>query len=108
VEQLGYGLGFTACMVCMVMVVEANDNPHKTAHYAMRAGFMALGTMLPGMAAGRQQVRLGCVHYFLWVCAAALPALAAAALARIEPAFGQRGCLPRRAPAEGTVPAGHS
>jgi hypothetical protein len=55
VEQFGYGLGFTAYMVYMLMV--AGEGEHKTAHYALCTGFMALGMMLPGhgrgLAAGR-------------------------------------------------------
>jgi hypothetical protein len=47
VEQFGYGFGFTAYMVYMMMVA---DGEHKTAHYALCTGFMALGMMLPGMA----------------------------------------------------------
>ena len=49
VEQFGYGLGFTAYLMFMILVA---DGPHKTAHYAICTGFMALGMMLPGMAAG--------------------------------------------------------
>lgn len=94
VEQLGYGFGFTAYMVFMLMVAErgttGQDNPHKTAHYALCTGFMALGMMLPGMVAGWLQAQLGYLGFFAWVCVAALPSLVAAALVRIEPGFGQR------------------
>jgi len=41
VEQAGYGFGFTAYMVYMMLVA---DGPHKTAHYAICTGFMAAGT----------------------------------------------------------------
>ena len=53
-EQFGYGFGFTAYMVYMLMVASGPDghNPHKTAHYALCTGFMALGMMLPGMWCG--------------------------------------------------------
>jgi MFS transporter, PAT family, beta-lactamase induction signal transducer AmpG len=91
VEQFGYGFGFTAYMVYMLMVAEANDNPHKTAHYALCTGFMALGMMLPGMAAGWLQEQLGYTAFFVWVCIAALPSFAAAAWVRIEPGFGRKG-----------------
>lgn len=89
-EQFGYGFGFTAYMVFMLMVAEANDNPHKTAHYALCTGFMALGMMLPGMAAGWLQEQLGYVNFFLWVCVATVPSFAAAALVRIDPEFGKK------------------
>jgi MFS transporter, PAT family, beta-lactamase induction signal transducer AmpG len=90
VEQFGYGLGFTAYMVFMLMV--AGEGEHKTAHYALCTGFMALGMMLPGMAAGWLQTQLGYVDFFVWVCLATIPSFAAAALirGRIDPAFGRR------------------
>ncbi len=49
VEQFGYGFGFAAYLLYMILVA---DGPHKTAHYALCTGFMALGMMLPGMASG--------------------------------------------------------
>ena len=51
---------------------------------------MALGMMLPGMAAGWLQTQLGYTHFFLWVCVATLPSFGAAALLKIDPAFGRR------------------
>ncbi len=87
-EQFGYGFGFTAYMVFMLMV--AGQGEHKTAHYALCTGFMALGMMLPGMAAGWLQSRLGYSAFFVWVCIATLPSFVAAALVRIEPGFGRR------------------
>lgn len=101
VEQFGYGFGFTAYMVYMLMVAGGHDgapgthgaggaNPHKTAHYALCTGFMALGMMLPGMWAGWLQTQLGYVNFFIWACVATLPSFAAAALLRIDPAFGKK------------------
>ncbi len=87
VEQFGYGFGFTAYMVYMMMVA---DGEHKTAHYAICTGFMALGMMLPGMAAGWIQEQLGYVNFFVWVCVATLPSFAATALIRVDPAFGKK------------------
>ena len=87
-EQFGYGFGFTAYMVFMLMV--AGHGQHKTAHYAMCTGFMALGMMLPGMLAGWLQSQLGYTAFFIWVCIATLPSFVAAALLRIEPGFGRR------------------
>ena len=89
VEQFGYGFGFTAYMVYMLMVA-SQDAEHRTAHYAICTGFMALGMMLPGMAAGWLQTQLGYTHFFIWVCIATLPSFAAAALLKIDPAFGRR------------------
>ena len=91
-EQFGYGFGFTAYMVYMLMVAGGSDGNalHKTAHYAICTGFMALGMMIPGMWAGWLQTQLGYVHFFIWGLVATLPSFAAAALLRIDPAFGRK------------------
>lgn len=49
VEQFGYGFGFTAYMLYLILF---SAGEHKTAHYALCTGFMALGLMLPGMGSG--------------------------------------------------------
>ena len=92
VEQFGYGFGFTAYMVFMLMVAGGADGSavHKTAHYALCTGFMALGMMLPGMWAGWLQSQLGYLNFFVWCCVATLASFAAAAWVRIDPAFGRR------------------
>ncbi len=91
VEQFGYGFGFTAYMVFMLWVAGGRDGQsvHKTAHYALCTGFMALGMMLPGMAAGWLQEQLGYTRFFVWCCIATLPGFAAAAWARIPRDFGK-------------------
>jgi MFS transporter, PAT family, beta-lactamase induction signal transducer AmpG len=89
VEQFGYGFGFTAYMVYMLMVA-SQDAEHRSAHYAICTGLMALGMMLPGMAAGWLQSQMGYMMFFVWVCVATLPSFAAAALLKIDPAYGQR------------------
>ncbi len=86
-EQLGYGFGFTAYLVYMMMVAEG---PHKTAHYALCTGFMALGMMLPGMGAGWLQEQLGYPNFFKWIMISALPSLLFAALIRIDDSYGQK------------------
>ncbi len=106
IEQFGYGFGFTAYLVFMLMVAQTpgpaaapntHQNPHQTAHYALCTGFMALGMMLPGMAAGWLQERLGYEGFFIWVCVATLPSFVATALVRIEPGFGQKVAIDRTA-----------
>ena len=89
VEQFGYGFGFTAYMLYMMLVAEG---PHKTAHYAICTGFMALGMMLPGMAAGWIQDHIGYVNFFAWVLVCTLPSFVTTALASrtIDPAFGRK------------------
>lgn len=100
-EQFGYGLGFTAFMVYMLMVAGGHDgrpgtdgaggeSPHKTAHYALCTGFMALGMMLPGMGAGWLQEQLGYLNFFLWCCVATVPSFLAAAWLRIDPDYGRK------------------
>ncbi len=87
VEQFGYGFGFTAYLVYMMLVA---DGGHKTAHYALCTGFMALGMMLPGMVAGKIQEMLGYANFFVWVCVATLPSIAATAWLKVDPAFGKK------------------
>ena len=87
VEQFGYGFGFAAYLLFMIMVA---DGAHKTAHYAICTGFMALGMMLPGMASGWVQEQLGYPHFFIWVCIATLPSLLVTGFVKIDPAFGKK------------------
>lgn len=87
VEQFGYGFGFTAYMLYMMLVA---DGEHRTAHYALCTGFMALGMMLPGMAAGWIQEKLGYVNFFVWVCLATVPSFLATARLKVDPAFGRK------------------
>jgi hypothetical protein len=93
-EQFGYGFGFTAYMVFMLMVAGGVDGSalHKTAHYALCTGFMALGMMLPGMWAGWLQDQIGYLNFFIWACVATLPSFAAAmALGAHRPRVDHRG-----------------
>ena len=87
VEQFAYGFGFTAYMLYMMMAAEGGN---KTAHYAICTGFMALGMMLPGMAAGWIQDHLGYVNFFAWVCLATIPSFVATAFLKVDPAFGKK------------------
>ena len=87
IEQFGYGFGFTAYMLYMIIIAEGQ---HKTAHYALCTGFMALGMMVPGMWSGDLQEYLGYKNFFLWVILATIPCFAVAALAKIDPSFGKK------------------
>ena len=87
VEQFGYGFGFAAFMLYMIMVA---DGEHKTAHYAICTGFMALGMMLPGMISGKLQHLLGYQNFFIWACISTLPAFFMTALVEIKPGFGKK------------------
>jgi len=86
IEQFGYGFGFTAFMLYMIYAV---DGPHKTAHFAICTGFMALGMMLPGMASGWIQEMLGYQNFFIWVLLATIPGFFVASLVKIDPLFGK-------------------
>jgi len=89
VEQFGYGFGFTAFMLYMLYFA---DGPHKTAHYAICTGFMALGMMIPGMWSGWVADLVGYKHFFVWVICSALPGFTIALLLwrRVDPSFGKK------------------
>ena len=87
VEQFGYGFGFTAYMLYMMLVA---DGPHRTAHYAICTGFMALGMMLPGMAAGWIEDQVGYVKFFAWVLLCTVPSFLVVARLKIDPEFGKK------------------
>jgi PAT family beta-lactamase induction signal transducer AmpG len=87
IEQFGYGFGFTAYLLFMIMTSEGE---HKTAHYAICTGFMALGMMLPGMFSGWLQDQIGYQHFFLWVMASTIPGFIIAALVKIPEDFGKK------------------
>ena len=85
IEQFGYGFGFTAYLLFMMMISEGE---HKTAHYAICTGFMALGMMLPGMFSGALQESIGYHHFFNWVMVATIPGLIMIKFIKIDPQFG--------------------
>ncbi len=87
IEQFGYGFGFTAYMLYMMIAAEGR---HRTAHYAICTGFMALGMMLPGMKAGWLQEQLGYVSFFGWVCLATIPSFVVTAMVKVDDRFGRR------------------
>ncbi len=86
-EQFGYGFGFTAYMLYMIYVSEGE---HKTAHFAICTGFMALGMMIPGMFSGWLQEVIGYQHFFVWIMIATIPAFIVSKLIRIDPEFGKK------------------
>jgi PAT family beta-lactamase induction signal transducer AmpG len=88
VEQFGYGFGFTAYMLYMIYVSEGK---HKTAHFALTTGFMALGMMIPGMVSGWLQEMIGYQHFFIWVMLCTIPSFIVIPFLRIDPKFGKKG-----------------
>ena len=87
VEQFGYGFGFTAFMLYLLYFAEG---AHRTAHYAICTGFMALGMMVPGLWSGRLADYLGYQHFFLWVIGSAVPGFVLALRLKVDPEFGKR------------------
>jgi len=87
IEQFGYGFGFTAYMLYMIYFA---NGEHKTAHYAICTGFMALGMMLPGMIAGKLQTMFGYQHFFIWIMILAIPTLAVIPFLKIDKEFGKK------------------
>lgn len=85
VEQFGYGFGFTAYMMYMIY---ASDGKHKTAHFAIATGFMALGMMIPGMLSGWLQDIIGYNNFFIWVIICTIPGFIVTAFLKIDPKFG--------------------
>jgi PAT family beta-lactamase induction signal transducer AmpG len=85
IEQFGYGFGFTAYMLYMILV---SDGKHKTAHFAITTGFMALGMMIPGMISGWIQEIIGYPNFFLWVMICTIPSFIVLLFVKIDPEFG--------------------
>lgn len=84
-EQLGYGFGFTAYMLYMIMISEGE---YKTSHYAICTGFMALSMMIPGLFSGYIQQWLGYQHFFVWVMLAMIPGIFIVKALKIPDDFG--------------------
>ena len=91
-EQFAYGFGFTAFMLYMMYFA---DGPYKTSHYAICTAFMALGMMLPGMAAGYIKENIlgnSYINFFWWVLACNVATWLVTALVRkhIDPNYGAK------------------
>ncbi len=86
-EQFGYGFGFTAYTMFMIMV---SEGPYKTVHYAISTGIMALGMMIPAMTSGWIQEQIGYPLFFAWILLSTIPGFVVVALVKIDPAFGRK------------------
>lgn len=87
IEQFGYGFGFAAYMLFLLYFA---DGAHKTAHYAICTGFMALGVMLPGMWSGWLQDIVGYKNFFVWIMISTIPGFLVAFLIKVDPQFGKK------------------
>lgn len=85
IEQFGYGFGFTAYMLYMILFAEGKS---KTAHFAICTGFMALGMMIPGMVSGWLQEIIGYQNFFIWVMLCTIPGFFVIKFLKIDPHFG--------------------
>ena len=91
-EQIAFGFGFTAFMLYMMYFA---DGPYITSHYAICTAIMALGMMLPGMAAGFIKEELlgnSYINFFWWVLACNFATWTVTALVRkhIDPKYGAK------------------
>ncbi|MDE6259242.1 MAG: MFS transporter [Muribaculaceae bacterium] len=98
-EQFGYGFGFTAFMLYLIYFSQGKQ---KTSHYAFCTAFMALGMMLPGMAAGWLHERLadinisglngpqGYINFFWAVMICCVATFAVCLKVKIDPSFGKK------------------
>jgi MFS transporter, PAT family, beta-lactamase induction signal transducer AmpG len=86
-EQFGYGFGFTAYTMYMIMV---SQGEYKTVFYAIGTGIMALGMMLPAMASGWIQEMLGYTNFYFWILITTIPGFIVTALVKIDPEYGKK------------------
>lgn len=100
IEQFGYGFGFSAFMLYLIYFSRGES---RTSHYAFCTAFMALGMMLPGMAAGWIHERLsqinlfggvgpqGYINFFWWVMVCCMATIVVSMIVKIDPKFGIKG-----------------
>jgi len=86
-EQFGYGFGFTAYTMYMIMV---SQGEYKTVFYAIGTGIMALGMMLPAMSSGWIQEQLGYINFYYWILFTTIPGFVVTALVKIDPEYGKK------------------
>lgn len=86
-DQFGYGFGFTAYMLYLIMFSEGE---FKTSHYSLCTAFMAMSMMIPGMFAGYLQEWLGYVGFFWMVMLCCVATLAVTACIKVDPSFGKK------------------
>lgn len=87
VEQFGYGFGFTAYMLYLIYF---SNGRFKTAHYSICTGFMALGMMLPGMAAGWIADTFSYRTFFVWTMVCCIATIGVCYLIHVDRQFGKK------------------
>ncbi|WP_288151717.1 MFS transporter [uncultured Prevotella sp.] len=86
VENLGYGFGFTAYMLFLIYF---SQGEHKTSHYALCTGFMALSMMIPGLFAGALAQTVGYRVFFIIVMASCILPFIVSRFLKIDEHFGK-------------------
>ena len=86
-KNFGYGFGFSAYMLFMLYF---SQGEHKTSHYALCTGFMALSMMLPGLFAGALADTVGYDIFFVLVMVSCIFPFIVASLLKVDPKFGKK------------------
>ena len=86
-ENFGYGFGFSAYMLFMIYF---SQGEHKTSHYALCTGFMALSMLIPGLFAGALAQFVGYRMFFIIVMLCCLLPFVVASFLKVDPEFGRR------------------
>ena len=87
VENFGYGFGFSAYMLFMIYF---SRGEHKTSHYALCTGFMALSMMIPGLFAGALAQAVGYRWFFVIVMIVCIFPFLVAHQLHIDEDFGKK------------------
>lgn len=87
IENFGYGFGFSAYMLFMIYF---SQGEHKTSHYALCTGFMALSMMIPGLFAGALAQVVGYRWFFVIVMIVCILPFLVAHQLRIDEDFGKK------------------
>ncbi|MDR0829460.1 MAG: MFS transporter [Prevotellaceae bacterium] len=86
-EQFGYGFGFTAYMLYLIYFAKGE---HKTAHYAICTGFMALSMFFPKLIVGKLQEYLGYEHFFIFIMICSITTWVIIPFLKIDGNFGRK------------------
>ena len=86
-ENFGYGFGFSAYMLFMIYF---SQGEHKTSHYALCTGFMALSMLIPGLFAGALAQYVGYRIFFIIVMLSCMLPFFEASFLKIDSEFGRK------------------
>ena len=86
-ENFGYGFGFSAYMLFMIYF---SQGEHKTSHYALCTGFMALSMLIPGLFAGALAQYVGYRIFFIIVMLSCMLPFFVASFLKIDSGFGRK------------------